>query len=268
MPALQARSAAAREEHERRLNDMRHLAAMLRFKQRAEADGAPEENHSLVKEPLLHFTGADRGILDGTLWAYGRDGRPVALLEIYCGRHVPAGMYRHAWTAICDRPMALEGASGIKWTPQTSAAEWTALKADAPPAPTSAARLRQFRILAKRFHGHQIFDAGTQREELRLLTQPLYRYHDAQRQIRDAAMFAFAMGTNPEALLFIEARDEVDGQSSWYFGLARRGSSAEIHVLLDDEEVWSVRPITRLTPQDPFCHFLRSVSGDPVLAPP
>ncbi|HVA47611.1 MAG TPA: hypothetical protein VNH11_14675 [Pirellulales bacterium] len=81
-------------------------------------------------------------------------------------------------------------------------------------------------------------------------------------------MFAFAMGTNPEALLFLEARDDADGQSSWYFGLARRGSSAEIHVLLDEKEVWCVRPMTRVTPQDPFCHFLRPMTGNPVLAPP
>ncbi|HWB09834.1 MAG TPA: hypothetical protein VG826_11430 [Pirellulales bacterium] len=81
-------------------------------------------------------------------------------------------------------------------------------------------------------------------------------------------MFAFVMGTNPEALLFLEARDDADGKLSWHFGLARRGSSAEIHVFLDESEVWSVPPLTRVTPNDPFCHFLRPLSGNPVSAPP
>lgn len=157
-------------EQTQRTAEMRQLAAKLSFTESGEAHAEP---HLLVKEPLLHFSGADRGITDGTLWAYGHEGRPVALLEIYCGRHVPAGVYRHAWTAVSDRPLILEGAPGIKWTPRTSGVDWTAMT-DAPmPASAATVRLRQFKALTRRFRAHQIFDAGTQREELRLLVQPL-----------------------------------------------------------------------------------------------
>jgi hypothetical protein len=141
------------------------------------------------------------------------------------------------------------------------------LSADVPPAGEPAARLRQFRALVKRFSSYQIFNPGKQREELRLLAQPLYRYSDAERHIRDGALFAFALGTNPEALLFLEARDK-SGKLSWYFGLARRGSSNEIHVLLDENEVWSVQPLSKLKPEDPYCHYLRPVNGKPVHAEP
>ena len=101
----------------------------------------------------------------------------------------------------------------------------------------------------------------------RYLTRPLHRYSDAKRQIRDGVLFALALGTNPEALLFVEVRED-GGKLSWHYGLAQRGSSAEIRVLLDDNEVWSAPPLTQLNPEDPFCHFLRSVTGDPVHAKP
>jgi hypothetical protein len=98
--------------------------------------------------------------------------------------------------------------------------------------------------------------------------QPLHRYSDAEHHIKDGVLFALALGTNPEALLFLEARDDIDGQLSWYFGLARRGSSNEIHVLLDEKDVWTVLPLSSVKPEDPFCHFLRPVNGDPVLVKP
>ena len=46
--------------------------------------------------------------------------------------------------------------------------------------------------------------------DLRLLSQPLYRYEKTEGDLVDGALFAFTLGTDPEALLFIEAR-VVDG---------------------------------------------------------
>jgi hypothetical protein len=253
------------QDPDKRLQDMRRLADEVSFE---EPGATPAPRHLLVEQLLLHYSDADRGVVDGTLWAYGREGRPVAILEMYCGRYIPVGVYRHAWTATGDRPLKLRGAPGIFWTPQTSAVEWAPMKTDMPPAAEPTARLRQFKTLAKRFSSYQIFNPGKQREELRLLVQPLHRYSDAERHIRDGVLFALALGTNPEALLFLEARDDKDGKLSWHFGLARRGSSAEIHVLLDETEVWTVPPLHRMKPEDPFCHFLRPVAGDPVLVEP
>ncbi len=142
------------------------------------------------------------------------------------------------------------------------------MDAEKPPAADANARLRQFKTLVKRFSSYQIFAPKQQREELRLLVQPLYRYSDLENGVRDGALFAFALGTNPEVLLFLEARDEEGGKPAWYYGLARRGSTAEVHGLLDDKDVWTVAPLSNLSMDDPFCHFRRTLGGRPVLAEP
>jgi hypothetical protein len=247
-----------------RLEEMRALAAKLSFE---EPGTKPAVRHLVIEEPLLHFYDADRGFLDGTLWAYGREGRPVAFLEMYCGREVNP-RYRHATTGTCDRPMKLIGAPRIAWTPQSSAIAWAALKADKQPAADRGPRLRQMKALAKRFSAYQIIEPEMQREELRMLAQPLYRYTDAKEKIHDGAVFALALGTNPEALLFIEARDDGNNAATWFYGWARRGTKASVHGLLDGEEVWSVKRLLQVTPEDPHVHFYRSLNGIPVLDAP
>ena len=203
-----------------RLEEMHALAAKLSFE---EPGRYPRTlRHIVVEEPLLHYTAPDKGLFDGTLWAYGRQGRPVAFVEMYCGPGTNS-RYRHATTGTCDRPLKLIGAPRIQWTPQSSAIAWTMLKADTNRRrPNPAPRLRQTQIARQTVRAaYQIFEPTKQREELRLLVAPLIRYSDANDKIRDGAVFALALGTNPEALLFIEARDDGKGDAVWYYGWAR-----------------------------------------------
>jgi hypothetical protein len=251
------------KDREKRLGEMRTLAGRLSF----EEPGDTRARYLVVEQPLLHYTDADRGIFDGTLWAYGREGRPVAVVEMYCGREENP-RFRHATTATCARPVKLVGAPGIDWAPAKSAVSWGELKSDVPPSADAAARLRQIKSLAKRFSVYQFFEPAMQREELRLLVQPLHRYSDKDEKVRDGVLFAFALGTNPEALLFLEARDDAGGGMAWHYGYARRGSAASLHGLLDGQEVWNVPALERVTPQDPHVHFFRPLRGDPVLTVP
>jgi hypothetical protein len=259
-----SRDADDAKQREKRLEEMRILAGRLSFEEPGDK-GAPR--HLVVEQPLLHYTDADRGIFDGTLWAYGREGRPVAVLEMYCGRE-ESPRFRHATTATCDRPVKLVGAPGIDWEPAQSAVAWGDLKADPPPAAEPAARLRQIKSLAKRFSVYQIFEPAMQREELRLLVQPLHRYSDKDEKVIDGVLFAFALGTNPEALLFLEARDDPAGGMAWHYGYARRGSAASLHGLLDGREVWNVPALVQVTSKDPHVHFFRPLTGEPVLTVP
>ena len=59
------------------------------------------------------------------------------------------------------------------------------------------------------------------RHELRLLTQPLYRYEHKEGQVLDGALFAFAEGTDPELLLLVEARQRKDQPAEWQYAPAR-----------------------------------------------
>ena len=44
------------------------------------------------------------------------------------------------------------------------------------------------------------------RQQMRLLTQPIFRYASPQAGIIDGTMFAFVQGTDPEVFLQVEAR--------------------------------------------------------------
>jgi hypothetical protein len=61
---------------------------------------------------------------------------------------------------------------------------------------------------AKRKQLLKIKDGQERRWELRLLPHPLYRYESTDPDVVDGALFAFvtSAGTDPEALLAIEAR--------------------------------------------------------------
>ncbi len=60
--------------------------------------------------------------------------------------------------------------------------------------------------------------------ELRLLTQPLYRYKSTDPDVLDGALFAFvtSAGTDPEALLVLEARKTgATNAPVWHYAVAR-----------------------------------------------
>ena len=74
------------------------------------------------------------------------------------------------------------------------------------------------------------------RVQLRLLTTPLYRYEKESEQILDGGLFCFADGTDPEAVLVIEAVRDGDALS-WEYAFMRR-TTLPVTGQLDDGNVW------------------------------
>jgi hypothetical protein len=93
------------------------------------------------------------------------------------------------------------------------------------------------------------------REELRLLPRPLYRYEPSEAPGRgsgwiDGGVFAFVQGTDPEGILLLEAVDP-DGSPRWQYAFAR-ATSAALEARLDKTVVWAVDVLAgRTTPRDP-----------------
>jgi|SRR5579863_6393813 len=111
---------------------------------------------------------------------------------------------------------------------------------DAPsPAESAPRRLQQMRTLAGGFSA-QLDDLRTsakgERQELRLLAQPLYRYPAGEGELLDGALFAIVMGTDPEVFLLLEAR-RASEKITWQYGLARMNDCA-MTVSYKDHEVW------------------------------
>jgi hypothetical protein len=100
------------------------------------------------------------------------------------------------------------------------------------------------RTLAKGF-GAELVDLRVnekgERQTLRLLPQPVYRYESSNADVRDGAVFAIVLGTDPELFVLIEARRSEDS-FRWQYGLARMNDDAMV-VKYNDQEIWRVEPL-------------------------
>jgi hypothetical protein len=132
----------------------------------------------------------------------------------------------------------------VVWSPSTAGLEFKTVP-DAPaPADTPTARLRQMKAIAERFKGTMTGWKGdnSDREELRLLLRPLYRYElkeakEPTPNLQDGALFAFVMGTDPEIVLILEAVGPAN-EFVWQYAFAR-ATSGGLEAKLDGAVVWT-----------------------------
>jgi len=151
-----------------------------------------------------------------------------------------------------------------EWQPAKSQIVPQVLPDPDAPDERESVRLRQLKEQARRFTAHEFWDPDNSRFELRLLVQPVHRYHDEKAKLWDGAIFVLAHGTNPEVLVLIEALGESLDKSRWHCSFARLGS-AELHVEIDGREVWKQdrAPGVVGRPSDPFWLFLTRVEATP-----
>jgi hypothetical protein len=73
--------------------------------------------------------------------------------------------------------------------------------------------------------------------ELRLMTQPLYRYPEKVADAIDGAIFVYSLATDPELILLVEATRSTD-ESAYRIALARFGNLA-MAVKSGDRTIWT-----------------------------
>ena len=225
------------------------------------ADG--DDAVPLVDQPILTYGDSARANKNGTLWAFGKSGRPLAVLELYQGLESNP-RWVHAVTLTGSRRVQMKSPtpSGAVWSPEKTQIETAAVADAAVPASREPARLRQMKEIARRFTAHEFWDPDNSRFELRLLVSPVLRYKQAEEKIHDGALFVLAHGTNPEVILLIEALGSSLEESRWHYSLARLGS-AELHVELDGNEVWSAARTPGVVGQrtDPYWLFFSAAKS-------
>jgi hypothetical protein len=109
------------------------------------------------------------------------------------------------------------------WTPLAPGIQIAPIAGAPAPAPSAPRRLAQMRTLTRDFSA-STQDRNDRLWELRLLPQPLYRYESTDPNVLDGALFTFvtSAGTDPEALLVIEARKpSPNDRPIWHYALAR-----------------------------------------------
>lgn len=213
-------------------------------------DGRDGPEYVRRDEPLLRWTNPLRETDTGALYLWTRDGRPAVGMCVYTyGRN---GFDQEMVSLL---PTTLVGRTddGRTWTPQTPGVTFAPVPNAPAPAATAAGRLLQMRGIARRFSG-VIVRLDKSEFTLRLIPQPFHRYGDDDGPVRDGALFGYSLGTDPEALLLLEAVPDGDALS-WRYALTRM-TTAGVRMTLGDDTVYEVErrgTFTILT--DPYNTF-------------
>ncbi len=194
----------------------------------------------LIARPLLRFQDSQRENLDGTLWAFGKSGRPKAILAVF---PVSSGGTKELdWSSdvvsVSDTPLRATPTDRADrtWSPKKTAEDWRSFPNAPAPGATAEMRLEQIRKQIERLEGRQNSAIGVKPYDLELNPKPLHRYADEAHEIIDGVVFAFVHNTNPEIIVLVEAQGKPEA-ASWKYLLARH-TAAPLHVDLDGKEVW------------------------------
>jgi hypothetical protein len=190
-----------------------------------------------IDRPLLFYTDPTRGDDRGFLFGWGDKGRPLAVVEMF--QNV---QNRASWAIdVCNTSggrLRAGRMGALWWLENDSDIVFKDVPAAPPGAPEPALRQRQMKLLAQNFTAYTMFRNNV-RTDLRRLDRPLHSYRDEDAGIVDGGLLAFANGTNPELLLFIEAR-QAKGTASkpvWRFGVAR-STAGQLHAEYEGNEVY------------------------------
>ncbi len=166
---------------------------------------------------------------------YQADGVPQAVCSIYPWEQ----QLCHEFDSLSRGQFVGRFQGNNVWTPTQPGVEFKPIPAAEPPGETPAVRLRQMKSLAAGFSSTMLGwrSDKSDREALRLLPQPLYRYEASPTGQRyDGAVFAFVQGTDPESLLLIEAVRHNDALV-WEFAFVRQ-TSGELEGRHRETVVW------------------------------
>jgi hypothetical protein len=191
---------------------------------------------ALDPKPLLHWSNPVVGSIHGSVFVWNGKGRPEVLASIYKWygpKYFHLAVELHS---LAEAPVSARNDGAVVWSPGKRGITFGPVPGAPAVGDTPEQRLRQMRALAREFAGTEV-DREGQTRELRLLTQPVYRYGGAEGPI-DGGLFAYVIGTDPELILLLEARRGADRTAQWQFAAARMNSTA-LRLAHKNREVWS-----------------------------
>lgn len=210
-----------------------------------EADASNKASLTLVKAPLLKYSDPARGYSAAGVWRLGEKGRPQAIgsLEYWLRAETDEPRLMYELVSLAGVPLTVSSARA-KLPAEGPPPEFKRLDTLDKPAAGERQRLAQLRALARRFTVSEKHMGEF--ASLRLLSQPIDRYADAEKGIRDGGLFVFVYGTNPEAALWLEADKE-----GWRYAVARM-TWAEVVAEFDGKEVARFEQLTGFPASGPY----------------
>jgi hypothetical protein len=257
---------AARNKRERLLRLYTSEAAEYTMYREA----SRKDKLELQREPVYVWTNPLREDgQDGAVFVWTCRGRAEVIGCIFTSPTIQPRHVYHEFHSLALSVLDVQrsGAHAKSWTPLAPGVSVTPIAEEPPPLPSAAQRLAQMRRLTRDFTASTL-DHKDRHWELRLLPQPLYRYESTDPDVLDGAVFAFvtSAGTDPEALLVIEAR-KPSGKDLpvWHFAAARF-TDTELRVKHKGNEVFTAPLIPTSAPVQDSKHRYR-VWYDRTVAP-
>ena len=183
---------------------------------------------------VMRWANNTRGSEDGMTVLFLNAGRPEAV----CCMYPWMNSLHHEFDSLSRGKLIAKRDGIVVWAPEKPGVTFLTVPDADLPAENPAGRMRQMKTLAAQFSSTMLGWRAdkSDREELRLLPQPLYRYESKRSDLVDGAVFAFVQGTDPESLLLLEAIKTTD-RTQWQFAFARR-TSGELEGRHKDKVVW------------------------------
>lgn len=193
-----------------------------------------QKEEAKVGEPCLRLSNpvSPAAVLDGIFSVYSHNkGRPAATVKFF---HNSRGWVT-VFTPIPESDIKIQRSGSLFWKPSEPVGKFADLPNSPVPAATPGLRLTQMRAIAADFS--TIGYIGLVNHNLRLLTQPVYRYSE-RGEILDGALFVFVLGTDPHCCLLLEAYQR-DKSSRYRFALAPT-SLRKMETRFKDSTVWDI----------------------------
>jgi len=194
---------------------------------------------NLVPRSILNWGSAERNDENGSIFVWTREGRPEVIGAIWSlyRKNTKQTVWRHGLQSLSEQPIIANFQSKLIWSPRSPGVRFQPLEGAEAPANNPQRRLVQMRSLAREF-SVEIDEPIGVTSQLRLLSQPIFRYEPSGDTNRDGAIFALNAGTDPDALLLLEAR-ETDQQLQWEFAFGRL-HFAEMRAVRHGQQAWKV----------------------------
>jgi hypothetical protein len=215
------------------------IDAALKLTQDAAGRYSFETNAGEAKlhpDPLLRWSNPAAGEIHGNVFLWSVNGRPAVIGSLFKW-FTPHTHMSHELHSLAETPVTGIYQGRAVWRTREAGVRFAPLADAPPPAASAAQRLLQMRRLAREFAVTKEARDGD-RQELRLLTQPIHRYRSPESAVLDGGMFVFVQGTDPELFLLLEARGPQDA-AQWMYAAARM-NSVSFRLRRRDREVWAV----------------------------
>ena len=168
----------------------------------------------LKKEPLLNWQNPERPATLGSLFVWFDGTRPAVFASVFTFQNNQLLFRKHELISLFPDELDAKLEGDTVWNPKPADLKGLNITIAIAPHATEAGRLTQMRSITREMLGKHYPREGGAAQELRLMSQPLCRYRSEKDRILDGAIFALAVGTDPEILLMVEAR-QTDGGTQW-----------------------------------------------------